>query len=102
FSRTLNCSQVIFEMSTVICACTDCAAKTISNVPTKTLSMIWSRLILNVALLTDGLTAVLLPSTHPVCYPFIEVGRTHNSLYPGKPHIVSDDVAHPRPRHPFW
>ena len=24
------------------------------------------------ALLTDGLTAVLLPSTHPVCYPFIE------------------------------
>src|SRR5262245_51162537 len=51
--------------------------------------------VVNLALLTDGLTAVLLPSTHPVCYPFIEVGRAHSSLYSRKPHIVSDDVAHP-------
>ena len=54
-----------------------------------------ARLLYQLALLTDGLTAILLPSTHAVCYPFIEVERAHNSLYPGKPHIVSDDVAHP-------
>src|SRR5262249_21371406 len=43
----------------------------------------------------DGSTAILLPSTHPVCYPFIEVGRAHSSLYSSKPHTVSDNVAHP-------
>ena len=34
--------------------------------------------------------------THPICYPFIEVARAHNSLYPSEPHIVSDSVAHAR------
>src|SRR5215475_3118248 len=45
-------------------------------------------------LLTEGLAVVLLPSTHPVCYPLMEVERARNSLYPGTPHIVPDDVPH--------
>jgi hypothetical protein len=35
-------------------------------------------------------------SAHPICYPFMEVRRAHNSLYPSKPHIISDNVAHTR------
>ena len=36
----------------------------------------------------------MLPSVHPICYSFIEVGGPHNSLYPGVQHVVSDSIAH--------
>ena len=38
----------------------------------------------------------MLPIPYGVCYPFVEVGRTHDSLYAGKPHVVSDSVEHTR------
>jgi hypothetical protein len=37
-----------------------------------------------------------LQSAHSICYPLMEVRRAHDGLYPGKPHIVSDNVAHTR------
>ena len=37
-----------------------------------------------------------LQGAHTICYPLMEVRRAHDSLYPGKPHIVSDNVAHTR------
>jgi hypothetical protein len=46
-------------------------------------------------LLTKRL-AVQLPSTDPICYPFMEVGHAYDGLYPCEPHIVSDNVAHSR------
>ena len=47
--------------------------------------------------LTGPARAVLpLQGAHPICYPLMEVRRAHDSLYPGKPHIVSDNVAHTR------
>jgi hypothetical protein len=40
--------------------------------------------------------ALLQPIAYPICYPFMEVRRAHNSLYPSKPHIIPDNVAHTR------
>ena len=41
-------------------------------------------------------TALPLPSAHTIRCPFIEIARSHDCLYPGEPHIVSDGVAHAR------
>jgi hypothetical protein len=46
--------------------------------------------------LSDGRTALPLPGTHPIRCPFMEIARSYNCLYPSKPHIVSDRVAHAR------
>src|SRR5262249_28295591 len=46
--------------------------------------------------LSNGRTAALLPGTHAIRCPFIEIARSYSCLYPGKPHIVSDSVAHAR------
>src|SRR5215471_9712777 len=46
--------------------------------------------------LLTGRLPVQLPSAYTVCYPFMEAGCAHDSLYTGEPHIVSDDIAYPR------
>ena len=37
-----------------------------------------------------------LQCSHSICYPLMEIARTHNNLDPKEPHVVADRVAHAR------
>src|SRR3954468_9530606 len=42
----------------------------------------------------DGGAGLLLPGTHSVRYPFVEVGWPYNFLYAREPHVLPNRISH--------